>query len=173
MRTDPSPRLVMLGSDLARGMAVGVVCVLVAVGHIDLAALIGLALVFGIADAGFYPASVAITPQLVPANLLMGASALTGASFQLTSVLIGPAVGGLLVGLLGLARGFGLDAASFLISAAAIGAMTGHLTPVASERFPLDDLRAVCVSVALSHGCGRRPWERRWVTSRRSPRWAL
>ncbi len=134
-------RLVMLVSDLARSLAVAVVCVLAAIGHIDLIGLILMALVFGIGDAGFYPASVAITPELVPAELLLGASALTGTSLQLAGVLIGPAIGGLLVGFLGTAWGFGIDAASFLISAAAICAMTGRSTPIPSEQSPLADLR--------------------------------
>jgi MFS family permease len=134
-------RFVMLVSDLARGLAVGVVCVLVAIGHIDLVGLICMALVFGIGDAGFYPASVAITPELVPAELLLGASALTGTSLQLAGVLIGPAIGGLLVGFLGTAWGFGIDAASFLFSAAAICTMTGRSAPIPSEQSPLADLR--------------------------------
>ncbi len=134
-------RLVMLVSDLVRGAAVAVVCVLVALGHIDLATLVCMALVFGIGDAVFFPASTAITPELVPAELLVGASALNGTSQQLAGVLIGPAIGGLLVGLLGTAWGFGIDAGSFLIGAAAIWAMKGRSAPVPSEQSPLADLR--------------------------------
>jgi hypothetical protein len=75
----------------------------------------------------------------------------------LAGVLIGPAVGGLLVGFLGPAWGFGIDAASFIISAAAIYAMRGRPAPVPSGKSPLVDLREglrFCVS---------QPWL--WATT--------
>jgi DHA3 family tetracycline resistance protein-like MFS transporter len=92
---------------------------------------------------------MAITPELVPAHLLVGASALNGTSLQLAGVLIGPAVGGLLVGFLGTAWGFGIDAASFAVSAVAVLAMTSRPAPPPSGRSPLADLREglrYCVS---------------------------
>jgi len=142
-------RMMMLVSDIARGAAVAVIAVLVATDGISLAALICMAHVFGLGDALFFPAAMAITPELVPARLLVGASALNGTSLQLAGVLIGPAVGGLLVGLLGTAWGFGVDAASFMISAGAVLAMTSRPAPPPSGRSPLADLREglrYCVS---------------------------
>jgi MFS family permease len=142
-------RLVMLASDLARGGAVTAVTVLVATGGIHLIGLICMALVFGLGDAVFFPAAMAITPELVPPDLLVGASALNGTSIQLAGVLIGPAIGGLLVGFLGTAWGFGIDAVSFLISAAAVYAMRCRSAPVPSGESPLVDLREglrFCVS---------------------------
>lgn len=103
-------RLVMLAADAGRGVAVAVVTVLVATGGIDLVGLVCMALVFGLGAAGSFPAATAITPELVPADLLAGASALNGTSLQLAGVLVGPAVGGLLVGFAGTACGFGVDA---------------------------------------------------------------
>lgn len=134
-------RLAMLASDLAQGTAVAVITVLVATGAIHLIDLVLMAVVFGLGDAVFFPAAMAITPELVPRELLVGASALTGTSSQVARVLIGPALGGLLVGLLGTAWGFGIDAVSFLVSAAALGAMSGRSAPVPSGRSPLEDLR--------------------------------
>ena len=67
----------------------------------------------------------------------------------MAGVLIGPAIGGLLVGFLGTAWGFGIDAASFIISAAAVYAMRGRSAPVPSGESPLADLREglrFCVS---------------------------
>jgi MFS family permease len=150
-------RLVMLASDVARGTAVAVVTVLIATGAIHLIGLVCMALVFGLGDAVFFPAAMAITPELVPSDLLVGASALTGTSRQLAGVLIGPAIGGLLVGFLGTAWGFGIDAASFLISAAAVCAMRGRSAPVPTGESPLADLREglrFCVS---------QPWL--WVST--------
>ncbi len=134
-------RLVMLASDLARGAAVAVIAVLVATGEVNLAALVCMSLVFGIGDAVFYPAAMAITPELVPSHQLVGASALNGTSFQLAGVLIGPAVGGVLVGLLGTAWGFGIDALSFLVGAVAVAAMHTRSAPEPSGESPLTDLR--------------------------------
>jgi MFS family permease len=70
-----------------------------------------LALVFGLGDAVFFPASMAITPELVPGCHLVGASALNQTSTQLARVLIGPAVGGIIAGFLGTAWGFGIEPA--------------------------------------------------------------
>jgi MFS family permease len=134
-------RLAMLGSDIARGAAVAVITVLVATGDIHLIALVLMAFVFGCGDAVFFPAAMAITPELVPSELLVGASALSGTSMQVAGVLIGPAVGGLLVGFLGAAWGLGIDAASFMISAAALVAMSARSAPAPSGASPLADLR--------------------------------
>ncbi len=133
-------RLAMLGSDLARGAAVAVIAVLVATGAVHLAALIVLAFVFGVADAFFFPASTAITPELVPPGLLVGASALSGTSTQLAQILVGPAVGGVIVGLLGTAWGFGIDAASFAVSAACLAAMSARPKPEPGQTSPLRDI---------------------------------
>jgi hypothetical protein len=134
-------RLAMLASDVTRGAAVAVATVLVAIGEIHLIGLVLMAFVFGVGDAVFFPAAVAITPELVPAESLVGASALNGTSLQVAGVLIGPAVGGLLVGFLGNAWGFGVDAASFIVSAGAIYAMKAQPGPVPSGKSPLEDLR--------------------------------
>jgi MFS family permease len=133
-------RLALLGSDLTRGAAVGVTAGLVATGAINLAALVLMAFVFGLADAIFYPASTAITPELVPADLLVGASALTSTSSRLAQILIGPAVGGLIVGLIGTAWGFGIDAGSFAVSALSLAAMATRSKPTPSTEAALRDI---------------------------------
>ena len=126
-------RLAMLGSDLARGAAVTVISVLVATGKIDLAALVVMAFVFGLTDALFFPASTAITPELVPAGLLVGASALSNTSLQMAQILVGPAVGGVVVGFVGTAWGFGVAAASFVVSALCLAAMAARAKPIPSH----------------------------------------
>jgi transmembrane secretion effector len=133
-------RLAMLGSDLARGAAVAVITVLVITGAVHLAALVVMAFVFGLADALFFPAFTAITPELVPAGLLVGASALSGTSTQLAQILIGPAVGGVIAGLVGTAWGFGIDAASFVVSASCLAVMAARPKPVPSQESPLRDI---------------------------------
>jgi MFS family permease len=136
-----SRRLVMLASDLTQGAAVAVVAVLVATHAIGLTGLVMMALVFGVGDALFFPAAMAITPELVPSETLIGASALTSTSVQVGRVLIGPALGGLIFGLLGAAWGFGIDSASFAVSAATLAAMSTRSRPAPSGKSPLTDMR--------------------------------
>ena len=135
-------RLLMLAADVTQGVAVSVITVLVAIHSVQLVALIAMAIVFGLGDAVFYPASVAITPELVPAEQLVGASALSATSMQLGRVLIGPALGGLVVGFLGTGWGFGIDAVSFVISAAALTAMKTRSHPAPCRESPLMEIRA-------------------------------
>lgn len=116
-------RAALLASDLGQGAAVTAITVLVATNTVGLLSLVLMALVFGLGDALFFPAAMAVTPELVPGDQLVGASALNGTSKQLARVLVGPAVGGVLVGLLGTAWGFGIDAASFAVSTATLLAM--------------------------------------------------
>ncbi len=58
------------------------------------------ALVFGIADAFFYPAQTAITPELVDGEQLQQANGITQGTTQFT-VLIGPAIAGVIIAALG------------------------------------------------------------------------
>jgi hypothetical protein len=122
-------RLALLAADTVQGVAVGVVAVLAATGHDSLAALVIMAAAFGAADAFFFPASIAIAPELVPADLLVRASALNSTSSQLARSLLGPAFGGLLVGVVGTAWGFGIDAASFAVGTVCLLFMNARPRP--------------------------------------------
>jgi Transmembrane secretion effector len=118
---DRAPRrLLMLGSDAVRGIAVGVIAVLVGAHSITLGALIAMAVVFGIADAFFTPASVALVPELLPGDLLVQANALSSLSRGFAQVLVGQAVGGVIVATTGTGWSFAVDAASFGLSAASL-----------------------------------------------------
>ena len=75
--------------------------------------------VFGLAEAFFFPAYIASVPQIVPAEDLPSANSLTSLSWQLSGV-IGPTIGALLVAAGGTPLAFGLDSLSFLISAACL-----------------------------------------------------
>jgi MFS family permease len=118
-------RIALLASDAAQGAAVTAITILAATHRISLPSLVLMALVFGLGDALFFPASMALTPELVPGDQLVGASALNQTSTQLARVLIGPALGGVVVGLLGTAWGFGIDAASFAVSTVTLMTMRG------------------------------------------------
>jgi MFS family permease len=135
-------RIALLASDTAQGVAVAVMAVLAATHSINLLGLVLLALVFGLGDAVFFPASIAITPELVPSEQLVGASALNQTSTQLARVLIGPAVGGIIVALLGTAWGFAIDAASYAVSVAALMTIKGgQAGPGGESSNPLAEFR--------------------------------
>ncbi|MGH7609234.1 MAG: MFS transporter [Candidatus Dormibacteria bacterium] len=108
-----SRRTAMLMADLARGLAVAVIGILVFEHVIALWHLVVMAVVFGIADSFGEPAFLAVVPEIVPARLITQANALSTTSGQLASNLVGPALGGLAVGVIGRAGAFGLDTASF------------------------------------------------------------
>ena len=132
-------RVAMLVSDTTRGMAVAIIAALVWTGQARLWQLIVLAVVFGAADALFYPASTAFIPELLPRDLLVQGNALDRLSHTAAMSFAGPAIGGLVVGSLGLGWGFGLDALSFAISAASLLAIRSRPRRSSSGRTMLAD----------------------------------
>jgi predicted MFS family arabinose efflux permease len=134
-------RIAMLASDATRGAAVAVIAVLVALGALQIWELVVLSVVFGAADALFYPASTAVTPEILPAELLVQGSALNHTSQTVAQNLIGPALGGLVVAALGYQWGFVIDAASFVVSAGCVIAMASRPRPEPSGQSALADAR--------------------------------
>jgi predicted MFS family arabinose efflux permease len=116
-------RLIMLVSDSVCGAAVCVIAILVAAGLARLWELAALSVIFGLAGAFFKPASTAIVADIVPAEALVSASSLSSLSQSLAQYLLGPLAGGFVVAVTGTAWGFGLDAASFAVSAACLALM--------------------------------------------------
>jgi MFS family permease len=110
---------VMLSSDAIRAVTELVLAAVLLSGHGQLWTLIVLAGVDGAAGAFFVPASGALVPQTVPAAKLQQANALMGLSRSTTSV-IGPAISGVLVALIGPGWVFIIDAATYLVSAASL-----------------------------------------------------
>ena len=102
-------------------------------GALALWQLLVIGAVYGAATAFFDPASDALVPELLPAELLAQANSLDQLIRPLALRLAGPALGGALVAALGAGGAFALDAASFLISAAALQAMTRTRRPHASS----------------------------------------
>jgi predicted MFS family arabinose efflux permease len=134
-------RFAMLASDTTRGAAVAVIAVLVALGTLQIWELVVLSAVFGAADALFYPAATAVTPEILPAELLVQGSALNHTSQTVAQSLIGPALGGLVVAALGYEWAFAVDALSFAVSAGCVIAMASRPRPVPSGRSALADAR--------------------------------
>jgi DHA3 family tetracycline resistance protein-like MFS transporter len=136
-------RRIMLAADVVRALAVGLLAALTLTGALELWHVIVLVVAYGTGAAFFAPAFDAIVPELVPAEHLAQANALEQIVRPLAMRLAGPAIGGLLVGAFGAGTAFALDAASFLVSAAALLAMRrGARNPVPAGVSVIADLRA-------------------------------
>ena len=98
----------------------------------------------------------AIVPEILPAQLLVQGSALNATSHTVAQMLIGPALGGLVVAALGYEWAFVIDAASFAVSAACVWAMARQPHPTSSGRSPLAD------ALEGLRYCRSQPWL--WAT---------
>jgi len=120
-----SPRSLMLASNTARFVLVSLLTGLVFSEHVEMWMLYTLSILFGVADAFFYPAQSSMAPQLVKKDHLQAANSVIHGTMMLT-MLAGPVLAGLLIAALGdghtessmkgIAVAFGLDALTFLVS---------------------------------------------------------
>ena len=93
-------------------------------GHAEVWHLAALAAVNGGASAFFFPASAGVIPQTVPAPILQQANALL--ALAMNSALIGgAALGGFLVAAVGPGWAIAVDAGTYLLGAAFVGADAG------------------------------------------------
>ncbi len=114
---DRLPRFrVMLACDIVNTLVVGLVAFLASTDQLQLWHVYAASVVFGLAEAFFFPAYTASVPQVVPPEELPSANSLTSLSWQLSGV-IGPTIGAIFVAAGGTSLAFGLDSASFLIGA--------------------------------------------------------
>lgn len=119
-------RKVIIASDVARGVAAGLAGVTALTGNLELWHVGVMVVVFGVGQAFQGPASGAIVPQIVPDDLLVQANSALFTFHTLAFRLVGPALGGLLIGIFGTGVAFLVDAGSFLIGAAAITALAAR-----------------------------------------------
>src|SRR5260370_14642026 len=109
-----SSRLTMLGSMGLRAVFVAPLALLVLTGRTQLWEVYGIAVVFGIVDAFFWPARTSILPKVVADRELEPGNAVLNVTPQ-ASVILRPVLGGLIVALLGIGWAFAGDAACFLV----------------------------------------------------------
>ena len=128
-------RHLMIAGDILRLVAIGTVGVLSLAGELTIPLLIGLVVVYGVGQALFGPAFSSIVPSIVPAELLVEANSLGQFVRPFAMTLVGPLIGGLLVGSVGAGWAFIADALTFAFSAVMI--MLIHARP--TERDPADD----------------------------------
>ncbi len=110
-----SRRTILFYTDLGRAILIIIVAWLGWMHWLQLWHLMILAALFGIANGFFYPAYQSLPPQLVDAEMLPSANALTSLGQQL-SQLLGPVLGASLVGMVGPYSAFALDGLTFVIS---------------------------------------------------------
>src|SRR5918993_2173512 len=120
-------RIVLVASDLARA-----VLVLGLVFARDLATIYVLVFLMGLARTVFNPTIRAAFPSVVGGGDLTRANALIGGTFS-TSIMLGPALGGLLVAGIGVEAAFLADAATYLISAVLLSTVPLPRPPRESE----------------------------------------
>jgi Transmembrane secretion effector len=113
-------RSILIAADVGRGVAVGLMAVLAVGGWLELWHLVALAAVYGTGSAFFAPAFDAFVPDLLLPERLAQANALDQLVRPLALRLVGPALGGVVVGVAGASAVFALDAASFAVSCAVL-----------------------------------------------------
>lgn len=122
------PAFVMSVVSAARAVLMGVLALLVLTGTAQVWHVYLLAGGLSALDALYYPASMSAVPILVNKDDLNAANALNQGVEQLSNVL-GPALAGLLLALLGLWTSLGANAALFLISAGIFATVARAATP--------------------------------------------
>jgi MFS family permease len=112
----------MVASNVVSGISQAGVAVLLLAGHARLWELAVLAALNGGSSAFFFPASIGIIPQTVPAGMLQQANATLRLAINSTSI-TGAAIGGIVVAATSPGIAIAVDAASYGLAAIAIGLM--------------------------------------------------
>jgi MFS family permease len=108
------PRRIMIISAFFNGLLMSFIALLLGGGWMSMAALFIIAPLTGLMDAVFYPSTTALVPRLVAREQLAPANAMMQTADTVANV-VGPALGGIIIGQIGLLAGFGLNAALFFI----------------------------------------------------------
>ena len=121
-----SRRTLLLLSDGVRAVLTGALVLLIATGSLHYFELLIFAVLFGCFDAIFYPAISALTPEIVPEELLPAMNAVRPLANNLMGSTLGPAIGGLIAAF-STSLAIGIDCATFVVSFTTLSLM--HPTP--------------------------------------------
>lgn len=137
-----SRTLILQGSAAAAACIQGAIALSVLLGFTSIPLLIVLSVLNGALAALSFPASAAMTPQTVPAEMLRPANALMRMGINI-GMIIGASLGGIVVALLGPGWGLVCNAAAFLLAALCFLRLKGAATEsAATERsHPIRELR--------------------------------
>jgi len=123
-----SPALIMIISSAGRVLLLAALTALILADATRIWHVYLIAASLSALDALYYPASMSILPALVDRDRLNAANALTQGAEQVSSIL-GPALAGILLALIGLGASFGATAVLFLIATALFGAVARAAKP--------------------------------------------
>lgn len=114
-----SPRMIMLLSNGIRAFLTGLLTTLALSNSVELWHLYVISVIFGIADAFFYPAYSSMLPRVVDEDHLESGNALLQITARLMT-LIGPSIAGAVVAALGTGLALGFDTITFLVAIVAL-----------------------------------------------------
>ncbi len=114
-----SRRSILVSMQLLSMLAAGLLALLTAAGIVDIWQIVALALVSGLAMALSFPSWQSVVSDLVEEKDLINAVALNSAQFNLTRIL-GPTIGGFLIGWIGVVGCFLANAISYVAVIAAV-----------------------------------------------------
>ena len=126
--------------------------ILATTGTLNLTELLCGAVLFGLFDALFYPASTALLPEVVAVDHLTTSNSLNRFSGTLAGGLLGPLVGGVIASTIGVSWSLIIDAGTFVVSAACLTVMRATPRPTMSGASLISDTRE-----GLTY-CRRTPW---------------
>ncbi len=131
-----SPALIMISASMGRVLLLALLAALILTDATQLWHVYVIAASLSALDALYYPASMSVVPTLVDQERLGAANALIQGAEQVSGVL-GPALAGSLLALLGLGASFGATAFLFLLATALFGGLARAAKPAAT---PADDV---------------------------------
>ncbi|HEY5265242.1 MAG TPA: MFS transporter [Acidimicrobiales bacterium] len=136
-----SRRLLLLVSDGARAVLTAVLVIMIATGQLRFWELLVFGVLFGSFDAFFLPAISALTPEIVPEDLLSAMNAVRPLSNNLMGGMVGPAVGGFIAAF-STSWAMGVDCATFVVSFLALSLMKPTPKPNRNEaNSMMDDIK--------------------------------
>jgi MFS family permease len=141
-------RFVMIASDVARGVLVLGLFQLTGAGRAGVAVIAAVMAVVGLAEGLFLPASYAILPSTVPADLLGRANGLSSGAQNL-ALLVGPGLGGLLAAAVSPRLCLAIDAGTFAVSVLTLLAMRTAPAAPAEEASSAATMRFLATSALM------------------------
>ena len=131
-----SPALIMICASAGRVLLLALLTVLILTDATLLWHVYVIAAGLSALDALYYPASMSIVPALVTQDRLGAANALIQGAEQVSGIL-GPALAGSLLALVGLGASFGATTVLFLVATALFGALTQAAKPTVTRTHDL------------------------------------
>ena len=128
-------RRLLIAGDMIRLLAIGAIGVLSVTDTLTMPLVLGLVVLFGIGQAIFNPSLTSIVPTIVPEEILVEANSLAQFVRPVTYTLIGPLLGGVIVGVSSAGWAFIVDACTFGASALAVSMI--HTRPAPGRDQPM------------------------------------